>query len=326
MDKRVALIAGINFYEHASKLSGCVDDAKAMKEVLAYHEDGKRNFQCHLYTASDEHSAVGRSTLKREIKKLFSADVSTVLFYFAGHGSLTELGGFLLASDSDGADEGISLHELLLLANKSPAKNKLIILDSCHSGVAGDDAHSGQVTAISSGVTVLTASGAKQYSKESGGGGVFTSLLVDALQGGAANLLGDVSPGAAYAHIDQSLGALMQRPVFKANVQEFLSLRRVAPPMPLQEIRQLTRHFMMPEDEYSVDPRYDDDPHGRPEGAPPPDPECVRTFAVFRNYHRLHLLVPVGVRYMYEAAMQSKACRLTPLGRHYWRLVAEELI
>jgi len=37
-------------------------------------------------------------------------------------------------------------------------------------------------------------------------GGVFTGLLVDALSGGAANLVGDVTPGSVYAHIDQSLG------------------------------------------------------------------------------------------------------------------------
>ena len=39
-------------------------------------------------------------------------------------------------------------------------------------------------------------------SMESGGSGVFTSLLVDALNGAAANLVGDVTPGSVYAHID----------------------------------------------------------------------------------------------------------------------------
>ena len=39
-----------------------------------------------------------------------------------------------------------------------------------------------------------------------GGAGVFTTLFVDALGGAAANLIGDVTPGSVYAHIDQSLG------------------------------------------------------------------------------------------------------------------------
>jgi len=41
---------------------------------------------------------------------------------------------------------------------------------------------------------------------------------VDALGGAAANLVGDVTPGSVYAHIDQSLGPWAQRPVFKTNV------------------------------------------------------------------------------------------------------------
>jgi hypothetical protein len=32
------------------------------------------------------------------------------------------------------------------------------------------------------------------------------------------------------------------------------------------------------------------------------------------------LLEPVDADHMYFAAMESKACRLTPLGRHYWHV------
>ena len=58
----------------------------------------------------------------------------------------------------------------------------------------------------------------EQYAIESKGTGVFTNLLVDALYGAASNLIGDVTPGSVYAHIDQSLGAWEQRPIFKTNV------------------------------------------------------------------------------------------------------------
>ena len=56
-------------------------------------------------------------------------------------------------------------------------------------------------------MTVLTASTADQFAMEvpGGGAGVFTTLLVDALVGAAANLLGENTPGSVYAHIDQSL-------------------------------------------------------------------------------------------------------------------------
>jgi len=33
------------------------------------------------------------------------------------------------------------------------------------------------------------------------------------------------------------------------------------------------------------------------------------------------LVVPVDEEFMYFAAMNSKSCRLTELGYHYWRLI-----
>ena len=32
------------------------------------------------------------------------------------------------------------------------------------------------------------------------------------------------------------------------------------------------------------------------------------------------LIVPDGAEYMYYAAIESKACKLTSLGAHYWEL------
>lgn len=129
-------------------------------------------------------------------------------FEFAGHGYIEDTGGFLCASDCATGDDGLALSEVMNLANASRAKNKVVILDSCHSGVAGNNALVSGVAEIREGVTILTASTETQYALEvpGGGSGVFTSLLVDALIGAAANLMGAVTPGSAYAHIDQSLG------------------------------------------------------------------------------------------------------------------------
>jgi hypothetical protein len=38
------------------------------------------------------------------------------------------------------------------------------------------------------------------------------------------------------------------------------------------------------------------------------------------------LVVPVNAEHMYFAAMDSKACKLTALGHHYWRLVQDKRI
>ena len=257
---------------------------------------------------------------------MFKADADIALFYFAGHGHIEATGGYLLATDSRRGDEGVSLSEILIYANQSPAKNKIIILDSCHSGIAGSTPSAVPLASLSEGLTVLTASTKDQYATEENGRGVFTTLLVDALNGSAANLTGDITPGSVYAHIDQSLGSWEQRPVFKTNVQQFVSLRTVSPPMPTSDLQRITGFFPSPGFEFALDPTYEPEIKGRDPGMPPPDPENTRTFAILQKYNRLNLLVPVGVQHMWNAAMESKACRLTALGEHYRRLVEKNRI
>ena len=105
-------------------------------------------------------------------------------------------------------------------------------------------------------MTILTASTAKQYAMERNGSGLFTGLLVDALNGAAANLVGDITPGSVYAHIDQSLGEWAQRPVFKTNVKTFVSLRKTRPPIPIDDLRKLTVHFPTADHQLKLDPSY----------------------------------------------------------------------
>jgi hypothetical protein len=318
---RIALIVGINHYEHGRPLFGCVADAQAVEAALQRHGDGSKNFDCNLMTATGPEDAIRRSTLKDKIGALFRTKAEIALFYFAGHGHVEATGGYLLASDAQRGDEGLSLAELLTLANASPADNKVVILDSCHSGIAGTPPGPGNLAALSEGLTVLTASTVDQYATEKNGRGVFTTLLVDALQGGAANLTGDITPGSIYAHVDQSLGAWEQRPVFKTNIRQFVSLRHVVPPIELRDLRRITEFFQTDGFEFPLDPTFEPESKSREPGMPEPDPVNTEKFAVLQRYNRLNLLVPVGAPHMWHAAMESKACQLTVLGEHYRRLV-----
>lgn len=320
-----ALIVGINYYEHGSPLHGCVDDAHAVKAVLERNADGSVNFNCLLLSGTGPTDRVNRGELKDAIEDLFKTD-DTALFYFAGHGHIETAGGYILASDARRGDEGVSLGEILLLANKSVARNKIIVLDSCHSGIAGASPANDALSTLSEGLTILTASTKEQYATEKNGRGVFTSLFVDALGGSAANLTGDITPGSIYAHIDQSLGAWEQRPVFKTNVKSFVSLRTVAPPIALADLQRLVEFFPNPGDEFPLDPTYEPEIKGRDAGMPDPDPDHTRVFAILQRYNRLNLLVPVGAPHMWNAAMESKTCKLTALGEHYRRLVEKKLI
>jgi len=323
---RIALIVGINYYKHGNPLYGCVDDALAVKAVLERNEGGAVNFDCKLLTGTGPSDHVDRGDLKDNIETLFKTEAEIALFYFAGHGHIEASGGYLLATDSKRGDEGVSLSEILTFANASPARNKIIVLDSCHSGIAGTAPTGGQMAALSDGLTVLTASTQDQYATEANGRGVFTALFVDALDGGAANLTGDITPGSVYAHIDQSLGLWEQRPVFKTNVKQFVSLRKVSPPIPLSDLRRIEEFFPTPGFEFPLDPTYEPEMKGRDHGMPPPNAEHTRIFAILQKYNRLNLLVPVDAPHMWNAAMESKACRLTALGEHYQRLVKKDRI
>jgi|SRR5581483_7193494 len=323
---RKALVVGIDYYKHVSTLFGCVNDAHSVKSTLERHSDGTVNFGVKLLTGTGPADIVSRTSLKDRIEELFATDGEVALFYFAGHGHIETTGGYLLATDAKRGDEGVALSEVLTFANKSSVRNKIIVLDSCHSGIAGTPPNATQAAELSEGLTILTASTADQYASEENGGGIFTTLFVDALSGPAANLVGDITPGSVYAHIDQSLGPWEQRPVFKTNVKSFVSLRKVQPAINLADLQRIIEFFPTPGFQFQLDPTYEPELKGRSPGMPDPNVENGRKFAVLQKYNRMNLVVPVDAPHMWHAAMESKSCKLTVLGEHYRRLVERKLI
>ncbi len=313
---RKALIVGVDYYKK-NPLYGCVNDAYAVKSVLERHGDGTINFDAKLLTATGENDIVTKRELKEQIIELFKSD-NDAIFYFSGHGHLEDTGGYLITSDCLDGDEGMPMNELMKIANDSNAKNKIIILDCCHSGYTGSGFQS-ENAFLSKGTTILTASSQEQYATEINGSGVFTSLLVDALSGGAANLMGKITPGSVYAHIDQSLGPWQQRPLFKTNIENFISLRDVQPPIALSDLMQITSLFEEKGSEFQLDPSYE----------PTRDEAITKNtekFTILQRYEGVGLVVPVGTEHMYFAAVESKYCALTLLGQHYWSLVKNERI
>lgn len=327
---RKALIVGIDHYSNVSPLHGCVNDSFAVKAMLDRHADGSVNFAVKHLAAAGPSDSVERHELRQAIEALFSGDGEIALFYFAGHGHIEATGGYLCSSDVKAGNDGVPLAEIMTMANQSKIQNCVIILDSCHSGVAGGSALQQQVAEISDGVTILTASTAEQYATEDNGAGVFTSLLVDALGGAAANLVGDVTPGGVYAHVDQSLGPWSQRPVFKTNVKRFVSLRKVQPHLELAELRRISEFFPTAGFQFQLDPTYEPERHDswatNPQGIPAPDPDNNAIFKVLQKYNRVGLVVPEDAPHMWHAAMESKTVRLTALGEHYRQLAAKSLI
>jgi hypothetical protein len=100
----------------------------------------------------------------------------------------------------------------------------------------------------------------------------------------------------------------------RAHLSKLESLRTAAPSVPLEVIRQFPTWFPGAEDEFPLDPSFEDT---RPEA----DPDHVATFKKLQRCRDAKLVEAVNADFMFFAAINSTACILTPLGRHYWRLV-----
>lgn len=310
-----ALIVGINDYPSAP-LNGCVNDANAIGTILESHGDGSPNFGVKMMTSPSLN--ISRSAFREAIELLFAGDPDMALLYFSGHGCIKSTGGYLVTSDAKKYDEGVSMDEVLTLANQSKAKNKVIILDCCHSGALGSPSVSGNnIAQLSEGLSVLTASRDYESAMEVNGSGVFTSLVVDALKGGAADLRGNITPGSLYAYVDEALGAWDQRPIFKTNVTSFAPLRKISPKVPFETMRKITTYFATPDAQHPLNPTYEDTEASAIDAN-------VKIFKDLQKFQSVGLVVPVDAEFMYFAAINSKSCRLTALGYQYWRLVNEK--
>ena len=311
---RKALIVGIDDYANCP-LFGCCNDADAVSDELIKNGDGSPNFAVRKVL-----NVKTKGELRQLVEECFSGSADVALFYYSGHGHVDTIGGYLVTPDYAVGDYGLSLQDVLTIANNSKCKDKIIILDSCYSGTLGTISTLGQNTSIiGEGVTIST-----ETSVEINGHGLFTSLLLEALKGGAADVTGHISLGGIYAYIDKALGPWEQRPVFKTNLTRFTSVKDVVPQIDISIIRNICTYF---EEENSVLPL---DPSFEPTNTPADYHELLEPYAteqnmkIFAELQKLEgvgLVVPVEEEHMYFVAMRSKGCELTSIGKQYWRLV-----
>jgi hypothetical protein len=313
---RRALCVGIDGYPFGA-LQGCVADAIEMSRLLERNDDGSLNFDVRLVTAPQD--VVTRATLRESITLLFSQPAEVALFYFSGHGSENDLGGYLMTTDAEAYDEGVPMGDVITLANKSSVTEVVIILDCCHSGHLGNIPGPSDANAkveIREGVSILTASRSSEPAMESKGRGVFTALLCSALDSGASDVLGHTNVASIFSYVDQSLGSWEQRPLIKTHLSSLLCLRHAAPSVDSTKLRLLTTLFTRPTDEFHLDPTFErTDATARLEN--------VATYDVLVSYRNSRLVEVVTHEHLYYAAMGSGTARLTALGRHYWRLVKD---
>lgn len=312
---RKGLFIGINDYTHVSRLSGCSNDAMAMASVLKTDANGDPNFKNIVLTSAEDY--LSREKLEDQIRELFSGDCNVALLYFAGHGGFDADNdeGMLVPQDYKNPKDGIRISDILNWASKATKiKNKVIILDCCQAGSAGEvRALRSESSVVGEGMTILTACKKEQSALENAQHGVFTGLLLQALHGGAANILGKITPGSLYSFVDNALDAWEQRPVFKTNVSQFISLREVSPLVPKEILRKLPEWFPEAESVFPLDPTYE------PTETAHISDHCD-DFAQLQMCNRHSLIEPVDAEPMYYAALHSTGCRLTALGAYYREL------
>jgi hypothetical protein len=107
--------------------------------------------------------------------------------------------------------------------------------------------------------------------------------VLDALEGGAANVVGEVRVALLHA---------------------------TSQPRCSSESAQL---FPLPAEDLPLDPSFE-------RTSPAPYPESMARFDDLQGLNRVYLVTPVGAPNIYDAAMRSTECRLTPSGRYHWRL------
>ena len=318
---RRALIIGLDEYDSFQALSGCVNDAQLLEKVLARHEDGSLNYDCRLLInpgTGTAPPAITRALLREELTRLFAPGADASLFYFAGHGCITDFGGFIMTPEATKGDPGIGMEELLAMANKADGPREvLLIMDCCHGGALGNPASIQSDIAtkalLREGVTILAASRPEERAAELGGHGIFTAMVLHALHGGAADVLGNVSPAGIYALVDQALGAWDQRPIYKTHASRMSPVRRCTPSVGPGLLRLLPELFPDPMGNLQLDPTYE-------RTSPTVDPKHVAIYDNLVRFRDARLVRMVDQEHLYYVAMNSGCVRLTGLGRSYWYL------
>lgn len=323
---RRALIVGINTYPAAGDLLACATDAKAVAKALRRHKDGERNFDCIvLPDQTRSGSLITRPRLRAELNALFSFD-GDVLLYFSGHGFLSKTGGLLCTSDATKDDWGIPMQEVVDLALRSPARQLLLILDCCHGGDIANAAMSrlpgeDPIATLRENMTVIAASRGTETAAEAGGHGLFTRALLDALEGGAADHMGFVTAPALYSYVSRRFSAVDQRPVYKTNATEILSVRKCEPLIDRLRLWELVKHFPQADFKFPLDPEYEpEDENGNVKE--PVNEEKVAIAKLFKDYRDVGLLKPSNPKLqLYWVARHRGTVELTPRGQEYWWLV-----
>jgi hypothetical protein len=109
-------------------------------------------------------------------------------------------------------------------------------------------------------------------------------------------------------------------------MSKLLPIRKCKPQVDPTVLQLLPKYFPTSQYEYPLDGSYEHDKH---EVGPEYQSSNIEHEAIlkhFQEYRNAHLLVPIGEEHLYYAAIHSKACKLTALGKFYRSLAEQDKI
>ena len=168
-----ALLIGINDYPDGNELTGCIEDINNVRAAIERNGDDSPNFGIKMMP-----NVQTSQEAMEAIKQLFVGDNETSLLYFSGHGYANNTGAEIVMPQDISIKgqyyTGIQMSTIMNIVNQSHVRNKVIILDCCHSGNMGKYNLQDAGSVLNTGVSILTACRDDEVAMEAGGHGLFT--------------------------------------------------------------------------------------------------------------------------------------------------------
>ena len=225
------LLVGVNDYQDMGlpSLRYPALDCQGLEESLIKATEGFPNKEIvvhHDFAAKTPQLKNIRESLKKIV--LYSRPNDSIMLYFSGHGMLdpTTQEAVLCFSDTNQnnlLNTGLPMQELVEMLSKSPAKQQLLCLDTCHSGdmaLLGSGGSRDAETPVSNSTPQLMSVLRQRASQSKGfcallscdrgqkswefpelGHGVFTYYLMQGLSGEAADNSGFIDADGLYKYV-----------------------------------------------------------------------------------------------------------------------------
>lgn len=259
---RDALVVGINHYQTLPALHAAAADAEAVAQCLESFGECRvlrmpeaiRNQKPVINQKAGVTTAMLEAALIRLFKPAGKTIPETAIFYYSGHGLQRHAGiqeGYLATSEANPATGhyGLSLYWLRRLLQESPVRQRVILLDCCHSGELFNILEADPGARAGTDRLFMAASREYEpaYEALDGHHSVFTQALLTGLnpykvEGGLVN-----SHSLTNA-VNRSLKGELQQPLFESSGTEIV-LTRVAgigrtapitPPSTLDRLKHLS--------------------------------------------------------------------------------------